>query len=221
MADSAGARAIMVDSQLRTNDVTDRAVLAAMATTPREAFVPAAKRALAYLDKDIELNAAEAGGRVLMKPMVAGKLIQLAAIGPQDVVLDIGCGTGYSAAILSRIAGSVVALEADADLAAEASERLVAIEASNAAVVNGPHEAGLAKEGPYDAIVIEGAVDEVPEAILAQLKDGGRLVAIVGRGNSAKALCYTRSGDNFGVRMGFNASAPILPGFARAPGFVF
>lgn len=221
MADSAGARATMVDSQLRTNDVTDRAVLAAMAATPREAFVPAARRALAYLDRDIELNSSDAGGRALLKPMVMAKLIQLAEIKPDHVVLDIGCGTGYSTAILSRMAGSVVALESDAELAAEASERLLAIEASNAAVVTGPLEAGLAKEGPFDAIVIEGAVDEVPPAILQQLKDGGRLVAIVGRGNAARALCFTRSGDSFGERMGFNAAAPVLPGFARAAGFVF
>lgn len=223
MADFADARATMIDSQLRTCDVTDKAVLGAMAMVPREQFVPAAKRALAYVDSDIEITAPQGtgGARFLIKPMALAKLLQLARIESGDIVLDIGCGTGYSAAVLARMAGTVVAIESDPDLAAHASDALNAIEAANAAVVAAPLSGGLAKEGPFDVIVLEGAVDEIPAPLLDQLKDGGRLVAVVGRGGSGRAVVYTRSGDRFGEHFAFNASLPPLPGFQAAPAFVF
>ncbi len=223
MADMSSVRMAMINSQLRTNNVTDADVLAAMAAVPRERFVAAKWRSLAYLDRDIEIAAAEAGGlaRYLIKPMVFARLAQAAEIGPDDIVLDVGCGSGYPAAVLARIAGAVVALEEDAALAGRAAANLEEIGATNATVVNAPAAAGHAEEGPYDAILVEGSIEEVPVALLDQLKDGGRLVAVIGRGNAADATVFTRSGETVTSRVVFNAALPPLPGFAREAGFVF
>jgi len=207
----------MVDGQVRTTDVTDSAILDAMLSVPREAFVPLARQPLAYIDEDIEV----APGRYLMEPSPFAKIVQLAEIAPGDVVLDVGCATGYSSAILSRLASSVVALECDPALAASASETLSGLGHDNVAVVEGPLEQGYPSEAPYDAIFVGGAVDEVPDALLSQLKDGGRLVAVVGRGNAGVARVFTRSGEVIASRRGFNAAVQPLPGFLRAPAFQF
>lgn len=216
-------RTKMVDNQIRTTDVTAHPVLDAFAAVPREAFVPARLRPLAYIDEDLEIVPAGAHGmaRYVMEPSPLAKLIQLAEIRTTDVVLEIGCGSGYASAILSRLASSVVALECDETLAQTAGQTLSDLGCDNVAVVTGPLEEGYPSEGPYDAIVFSGAVEFVPEAILAQLRDGGRLVVVEGAGNAARAKLYVRDGDSTSQRSVFNTAVRPLPGFQRAAAFVF
>jgi protein-L-isoaspartate(D-aspartate) O-methyltransferase len=223
MEDYAAARTKMVDSQLRTTDVTDYAVLAAMGEIPRERFVPARMRPLAYIDEDISVRdgGAAAPARYLMEPAPFARLVQLAEIAPSDIVLDIGCATGYSTAVLARLANSVVAVEVDAALAALAGSALVDLGIANAAVVTGPLEEGYPSEGPYDVIFVGGAVEVVPDGLLAQLKEGGRLVAVVGYGRAAAATVFTRTDGEIGSRIAFNAHVQPLPGFAKPKAFVF
>lgn len=219
MTDFAQSRRKMVDNQLRTNDVTDHRILDAMEWVPREKFVPVSKQPVAYIDEELPVNAA--GTRFLMKPHIFGKLTQLAEIRENDVVLVIGTGSGYSAAVLSRLAASVVAVEEDADLSASAAEMLVDLGIENAAVVEGKLVEGCASEGPYDAIVIDGAVEELPAGLLKQLKSDGRLVVIEGQGGAAAARIYQNSDGVAASRFGFNASTALLPGFEKAREFVF
>lgn len=223
MEDYAAARTKMVDSQLRTTDVTDYAVLAAMGEIPRERFVPARMRPLAYIDEDISVKdgGAAVPARYLMEPAPFARLVQLAEIAPSDIVLDIGCATGYSTAVLARLANSVVAVEVDAELAALASSILVDLGIANAAVVTGPLEEGYPSEGPYDVIFVGGAVEVVPDGLFAQLKEGGRLVAVVGYGRAAAATVFTRTDGEIGSRIAFNAHVQPLPGFAKPKAFVF
>ncbi len=216
-------RTRMVDSQLRTQNVTDLNVLAAMSAVPREHFLPPAKRPLAYIDEDIEIKPATDTGpaRYMMEPAPCARMAQLAAILPSDIVLDVGCGCGYSAAVLGRLADSVVALESDAELAEQASQALMELGDGNVAVVVGPLEAGYPSEGPYDVIFLDGAVERVPESLLRQLKEGGRLVAPVGIGWSAQVMVYTRSDNEVAGRPVFNAAVHPLPGFLKPAAFVF
>jgi len=151
----------------------------------------------------------------MMAPRTLAKLLQLASFEASDVVLTIGCANGYASAVIARIVQTVVALESDAELAASAQRTLGTLSADNVAVVTGPLAEGYAAEGPYDAIVIEGAVGEPPRALLDQLKDGGRLVAVVDQGPVGKAMLWRRLGDGFDSRAAFDASAPTLPGFER------
>ncbi len=223
MDDFTTARTKMVDNQLRTQSVTDYDVLAAMSAVPREAFLPPAMRPLAYIDSDLLVSAAGSDGpsRYMMEPAPLARLVQLAELAPSDVVLVVGCGTGYSAAVLARLANSVVALEQDAELAARASETLTALEVDTVAVVTGSLEAGYPSEAPYDVIFVDGAVEVVPPALTEQLKDGGRLVAVVGYGRSAAATLFRRSGGDIGSRVAFDADIQPLPGFRRPKAFVF
>jgi len=213
----ADARAKMVESQLRTENVNDYDVLAVMGTLPRERFVPAAQQALAYIDRDVALG----GGRFLMEPAPLARLLQLAELGKSERVLDIGCGTGYSAAALGSLCASVVALESDATLAAQAKANLAGLGITNAKVVTGPLESGYAADAPYDVILIDGAVESIPASLFGQLKEGGRLVAIVGVGRAAVATVYTKSEQQIGRRPAFNADARPLPGFRKPEAFVF
>lgn len=217
MFDTATARRMMVDGQVRIADVTDLALLDAMAELPREQFVPAAVAGLAYLDSDVPI----AKGRALIKPMVLAKLIQAARVGHGDRVLDVACGTGYSSAVLSRLAGSVIALEEDADLAAQAKAALAAVGAAGVEVVVGPLTAGWAAAGPYDVILFNGTTEIVPEAFASQLKPNGRLLCIFGRSAAGKAMVYRLSEGRLAGRPIFDAAAPLLPGFAAVPAFVF
>jgi protein-L-isoaspartate(D-aspartate) O-methyltransferase len=223
MIDFAAARRIMVDSQVRTSDVTDLRLITAMQAVPRERFVPAEQAGLAYLDFDVPVAVAEAGkpGRRLLKPMVLAKLLQAAEIAEGDRVLDVGCATGYSSAVLARLAHSVVALEQDPGLAAQARDNLRAPDTSQVQVVSGQLTDGWPPQGPYDVIVVNGASEIAPKALLRQLKPGGRLVGVLGRGAAGKAMLYRSIGGECGGRPIFDAAAPLLPGFAAPPAFVF
>ena len=216
MIDLTAARRMMVDGQVRTADVTDLRILAAMLEVPRERFVPAGKAELAYSDLDLPVGE---GRRRLLKPMVLGKLLQLLDIQDTDRVLDVGCATGYSSALLGRLAGSVVALEEDAALARAAGEALAGL--SNVTVVSGPLVQGAPQSGPYDVILLQGATEVAPEELLRQLKDGGRLACIRAEGPAGKAVLYRNTDGEVSGRPVFDASAPLLPGFKRAPSFVF
>jgi len=216
------ARIKMVDNQIRTTDVTSHSVLSAFLSVPREEFVPAAMKPLAYIDTDIELPASGASGRrYLMEPSPLAKLLQLATISKSDKVLEIGCCTGYASAILSALAGSVVALESDATLAAEASETLARLDYSNVSVITGDLEKGHPAAAPYDVIFVDGAVETVPDSLLAQLSDGGRLVAVVGSGNASRAKLILHENGVTSERLAFNTAVKPLPGFRLAREFVF
>jgi protein-L-isoaspartate(D-aspartate) O-methyltransferase len=219
MFDYVEARRIMVDRQVRTADVTDLRIIAAMLDVPRERFAPG-REAIAYLDVDLPVAGAQAG-RALLKPMVFAKLVQAAEIGPADHVLDLGCATGYSAAVLSRLCGSVVALEEDAGLAKIAQGLLAASGSPNVTVAIGPLAAGWDKGAPYDAVVVEGSCEVMPQALARQLKEGGRLVAVAGAAPMGKATVYRAIGGHLTAQALFDAAAPALPGFARPPAFVF
>jgi protein-L-isoaspartate(D-aspartate) O-methyltransferase len=217
MFDAANARQLMVDGQVRTADVTDTALLDAMLTTPREHFLPPSLAALAYVDGDIPI----AKGRALLRPMVLAKLIQAARIGSQDRVLDVGCATGYSAALLGRLAGTVVALEEDADLAAQAKEALATAAATRVDVVIGPLTKGWPAGAPYDVILLNGAAEIVPDAFSRQLKPDGRMLGVAGRSPAAKGTIYHVIEGRLVGRPIFDAAAAVLPGFAAPPTFVF
>lgn len=216
----ATARRMMVDGQLRTYDITDQSLLSAMLELPREKFIPAAMSGIAYLDTDVSVGS---GGRRMLKPMVLAKLIQAAGIKPTDHVLDVGCATGYSSAVLAKLAASVIALEADNGLADIARSNLSLVGAASVSVVTGALAEGCPSRGPYDVIVLNGAVETVPPRLLKQLKEGGRLVAVVGSGPALKATLY-RSGGAKGevsARAIFDASGALLPGFSKPVEFVF
>ena len=216
MFDTVAARRMMVDGQVRTADVTNLDLIAAMLAVPRELFVPPGLAAQAYVDGDIPIGA----GRALLKPMVLAKLIQGAQADAGDHVLDVGCGTGYSSAVLARIVGSVVALEEDAALAQRAEEALAAAGA-HATVVRGPLNAGWPPAGPYDVILLNGATEIVPDALGRQLKPDGRLACIFGRAPNGKGMIYRLVEGRLVGRPIFDAGAPVLPGFIAPPAFVF
>ena len=215
MSDFAAARRHMVDGQIRTTDVTDLRLISAMLEVPRERFMPPASVSLAYLDLDVPVG----GGRRLLRPMVLAKLIQAADIQPNDRVLDVGCATGYGAAVLAQIAGHVTALEQDAGLANTASDSLASLR--NVKVVKGPLADGWAQGAPYDVVVVEGATEVAPDALCQQLKNGGRLICVLGAGPGSKAMLYTRSNSDAAGRAVFDAPAALLPGFAKTPVFAF
>jgi protein-L-isoaspartate(D-aspartate) O-methyltransferase len=220
MTDFAAARRMMVDGQIRTADVTDPRLLSAMLDLPREPFFPEDKASLAYLDLDVPVN--EAGGpvRSLLKPMVLAKLLQTADVAATDHVLDVGCATGYSTALLARLAGSVIGLEEDAALARRGAEALAPSSLIAARIVTGPLVQGWPQAAPYDLIVLEGSTEIAPQALLDQLKDGGRLVCVLGR-SPGKAMLYRRIDGEWSGRPVFDAAAAPLPGFRKRPEFVF
>lgn len=221
--DFSAMRAKMVDGQIRTSDVTNPDLIVAMGAVPREEFVPATRRELAYIDQDIEIAPACGGHppRYLMDPSPFARLVQLAALTRSDKVLDIGCGTGYSAAVLSHLASSVVALECDPALAASARRTLADARCQNVTVAEGPLARGYPASAPYDVIVLDGAVERIPEDIFEQLAEGGRLVAVVGSGNAGMARKYVKEDGLVAGRAMFNASVGILPGFGVEIGFRF
>lgn len=219
LADFQNLRTKMVDNQIRTTDVTDLALLEAFLAVPREAFVPENRKELAYIDEDIQLDSA--AQRYLMEPSPLAKLIQLAEIKPSDLVLDVGSGSGYAAAILSQLAGSVIALESDSALSAQAGSVLSTLGYDNVVIVTGELGLGHSSEAPYDVILIEGAVDYVPQSLKDQLKDGGRLIAVEGQGNLGVARVYTKENAVVSCRDAFNLSVKPLREFARKAEFTF
>lgn len=215
MADYATRRTMMVDTQVRPSDVTKFPIIEAMLNVPRELYVPADKREAAYVGENVELGT----NRVVLEPRTLAKFLDALDIQPDDVILDLGCGLGYSTAILARMAEFVVGVEADADDVQEAQQILSEQGVDNAAVVEGPLTEGAAKSGPYDVIILQGAVEELPDTILAQLKEGGRIACLFAEG----ALGVARIGYNIDGaitwRYSFNAGAPVLPGFEKTNTF--
>jgi protein-L-isoaspartate(D-aspartate) O-methyltransferase len=214
-------RVNMVKCQIKPNRVTDSLVLAAMAELPREAFVPDTMADIAYVDEAVCI----AQGRYLMAPLVLARLFQAAEIQPSDVVLDIGCGTGYATAVLDRLASAVVALESDSALAAKATGTLTELGIGTVAVVEGPLEKGYPRQAPYDVIFFSGGISAVPAEISDQLAEGGRMVAVAGGNGSIKTIgkgtLFTRRGGIISSREIFDATIPPLPGFAPLSAFPF
>ncbi len=215
--DYAVARQHMVDSQIRTNKVTDERLIEAIRALPRERFVPEALRARSYVDDDLEL----APGRYLMEPMVTGRLIQASAVKATDMALVVGAATGYAAALLAKLANTVVALEADAALAQRASATFAELGIDNAAVVEGPLAAGCAKHAPYDVILLDGAIEHLPQAVVDQLGEGGRMVGVAIEGGVGRAMLWVKSGGVLSNRILFDANVTPLPGFSVPTRFVF
>jgi protein-L-isoaspartate(D-aspartate) O-methyltransferase len=227
MIDFERQRLTMVESQLRPNEVTDVTLLAAMRALPRERFVPLSLRQLAYMDEGIEVFPATDGApaRFLLAPMVLARLIQLASIEPQDSVLDVGSATGYSTAVLARLGRSVIGLEPEPELAEAARHALRELGIANAEIVEGALARGYPEAGPYDVILLNGSVPAMPESLLAQLKEGGRLAAIVRSGannaSQGKAYLFVKVDGEASGRPHFDAGARSLPGFAQELSFAF
>lgn len=207
----------MVDSQVRPSDVTRFPIIEAMRAVPREEFVPAAMRAVAYLGEHVPL----APGRVVLDPRVFAKMLDALDVGPSDLVLDVGCGIGYSTAVIARMAEAVIAIEDDPDRAQEAEAALSAQGADNAVVQTGPLAGGVPEHGPYDVIMLQGAIEVLPQALCDQLKPGGRIAAIFVDGAHGHARLGQRTAHGVGWRRIFDAVAPVLPGFSAAKTFEF
>ncbi len=216
MSDYALRRTMMVDTQVRPNDVTKFPIIEAMLSVPREEFVPDAVREAAYVGENIDI----APGRVLLEPRTLSKLLDASDLQLTDRVLLLGAGLGYSAAVIGRMAGTVVAVEEDANLAAAAEARLGALGATNVIVRQAALSEGAAKDAPFDRIIIEGAVEEIPTAIAAQVAEGGRIAAIFMEGALGVARIGHKIDGHITWRFAFNASAPVLPGFAARRPFV-
>ena len=222
MLDFASARYNMIESQIRPNDVTDKAVLQAMADTPRELFVPAAKRSVAYQDEDFIIHTSEDGApRYIMEPRVFARLLQLADVMPDALVLYVGAGLGYGPAVVSKLAETVVALESDPALAASAGQHLTDNGADNVAVIEGALNEGCPDQAPFDAIIVDGALPDVPADLCRQLKDGGKLVCVIGYGLGGKAHVFEAVGGEASARAEFSAAVAPVPGFEKPQGFVF
>lgn len=215
--DYVAARRNMVEGQIRPNKVTDPMVVQAVETVPREMFVPKHMRGIAYADDDLDLG----GGRALMEPMVLARLLQEARIEEEEVALVVGCGSGYSAAVLSRMCSTVVALESDSEFAARAGAVMSELGYDNVAVVGGTLTAGCPEQAPYNLILIDGAVETVPQALLDQLADGGRLIGVVIEDGQGVGTVYTRRGDSWGHLGVFDANIRPLSGFSKPPAFAF
>lgn len=217
VTDASAARQQMISGQIRPNKVTDQRVIDAFAAIPRESFLPRALKGVAYLDEDLQIKP----GRFLMEPMVMARLVQAAGVLDSDVVLDVGCATGYSSAILGSLAATVVALEEDAELAKEAGENLSEAEIDNVAVVQGALSEGAPKHGPYQVIFLNGAAGEIPAALTEQLDEGGRLVFVRLENNVGHGHIITKTGGLTSGRDLFDAGTPLLPGFGKKAAFEF
>jgi protein-L-isoaspartate(D-aspartate) O-methyltransferase len=215
------ARQKMVDGQVRPSDVTDARIIAAMLAVPREAFVPQGRRALAYLDLDLEVSEGTSAKRYLIKPAVTAKMLQAAEITSADSVLVVGCATGYVAALAARLAGQVTATESDPSLSAKATGVLAEIGLGSVTVKAAAAAQGDPANVPFDVIVLNGATEVTPDRLYQQLKEGGRLVGVFAMTQPPRATIVTHSHDDFGQRALFDATIPVLPGLERLPAFVF
>lgn len=216
MSEFATRRVMMVDTQVRPSDVTKFPIIDAMLTVPRETYVPGDRREAAYVGENLDIGS----GRVVLEARTLAKMLDGLDIQPDELVLDLGCGLGYSAAVIARLAETVVAVEEDAGLAGEAQRLLSDQGVDNATVIAGALAAGAPKHAPYDVITLQGGVEAVPDAILAQLKDGGRIGAVFMEGALGTVKIGYKSDGRLSWRPIFNASAPVLPGFGKARGFM-
>ncbi|MFN3722360.1 MAG: protein-L-isoaspartate O-methyltransferase family protein [Paracoccaceae bacterium] len=216
MTDFSARRVMMVDTQVRPSDVTKFPIIDAMLSVPRETFVPRDKREAAYMGENLVLRQ----GRVVLEPRTLAKMLDALDIQPGEMVLDLGCGLGYSAAVLARLADAVVAVEEDETMATEAQHLLSQASVDNAAVIVGPLAEGAAKHGPYDVITVQGGVEIMPQALLDQLKDGGRIAAVFMEGALGIVRLGYKSEGKVSWRPMFNATAPVLSGFAASREFV-
>lgn len=216
MTDFATRRTMMVDTQVRPSDVTKFPIIEAMLAVPREVYVPRDRREAAYVGENLVLSPR----RVVLEPRTLAKLLDALDIQPNEIVLDLGCGLGYSSAVIARLAEAVIAVEEDAALAAEAEKTLSQEGVDNAVVVAGPLAAGCAKHGPYDIITLQGAIEVLPDALAAQLKEGGRIGCVFMEGALGVARIGYKVDGVITWRFVFNAAAPVLPGFEARPGFI-
>jgi protein-L-isoaspartate(D-aspartate) O-methyltransferase len=217
MQDKAAFRTNMVNCQILTNNVTDRRVSEALLTVPREEFVPRSHQGVAYIDEDLPLG----NDRYLMEPMAFAKLLQALAVTDSDIVLDIACASGYSTAVLGRLAATVVGLEDNEDIAEATNQRLTNMGVENAVVVSGPLHEGYAAQAPYDAIFFNGAVEIDLERITAQLADAGRMIVVERNGPIGVAVIYCKIDGRINRIEAFDAQLPVLPGFERIAEFQF
>ena len=219
MSDYSAARHNMIENQIRTNKVTDPRILEAFDQVPRERFVPRGLEGIAYADEDLHLR----DGRHLIEPMILARLLQDALPDANDIALDVGCCTGYSTALLSRLVSTVVAVEDDEALVNAANHTLAELEFDNAAVVKGPLRDGFAKQQPFSLILIAGGVEHIPDGLLAQLSKNGRLMTVLynGEGRVGRAVSVEKTRSGISRRVVFDASTPLIPGFAKEAGFVF
>ena len=215
------ARQKMVDGQVRTSDVTDSRILDAMLALPRENFVPENKRALAYLDLDLDVAEGGAQKRFLVKPVLTAKLLQAAELNGSDNVLIVGAASGYAAAVAARLAGKVTATESDPMLCAKATSTIASLGLGNVTFRTAEAAAGDSAGAPYDAIILNGATEVMPDGLYRQLKEGGRLLGVFATSLPSRAVILTRSHGDLGHRTLFDAVAPVLPGLERVPAFVF
>lgn len=221
MSDFSIARGKMVDGQVRTSDVTNPRIIDAMMALPREIFVPEDRRALAYLDLDLDVSERGAPNRYLIKPMVVAKMIQAAEIKSTDNVLVVGCATGYTAALATKLADRVTATESDPVLAAKASDILASLGLGHVTIVTAAAGKGAPAHAPYDVIILEGATEIAPDTLYGQLAAEGRLVGVFAMSGAPRAVIVTHSHSDFGRRALFDASVPVLPGLEQPPAFVF
>lgn len=215
MTDFAARRIMMVDTQVRPSDVTKFPIIDAMLSVPREVYVPLDQREAAYVGENLQI----APDRVMLEPRSLGKLLDALDVHAGDLVLDLGCGLGYSTAVVARMAEAVVAVEDDESMAAEAQRHLSEESADNAAVITGPLSEGAAKHGPYDVIMIQGGVETVPDTLIAQLKEGGRIGCIFMEGGLGVARIGHKHASGMSWRYAFNAAAPVLKGFEKTVEF--
>lgn len=215
MIDFTANRTMMVDTQIRPSDVTKFPIIDAMLSVKREFFVPEQYRSVAYAGGNIDLG----GGRVVLEPRTFAKMLDAVDIKKSELVLDVGCGLGYSSAVMARMCDAVIAVEENSDLAAAAQTALAEQDADNVAVVEGPLHEGAAKHGPYDVITLQGAAGHMPDALLDQLKEGGRIVAVFEDGALGVAKVGYKLDGRVSWRTVFNASAPILPNFEACRAF--
>lgn len=216
MTDFASLRRMMVDTQVRPSDVTKFPIIDALLNVPREAFVPANRRETAYVGENIDLGA----GRVVLEPRTLAKMLDALSLQSDEIVLDIGCGLGYSSAVMARMVEAVVAVEEDAQMAADAQSALTEFGADNAVVIEAPLAEGAAKHGPYDVIILQGSVEFLPDAIVSQLKEGGRIAALFSEGSLGVCRIGYKIDGEVNWRFAFNAGAPVLPGYERHNAFV-
>mgnify|MGYP001241968195 CR=1 FL=1 len=223
MSDFEKARRQMVDCQIRPNDITDFDVISAFSAVPREEFLPSDKKMIAYIDRDLNIEASShpERERYLIQVTPFAKMVQAASIAADEFVLCVGSGCGYGAAVIARLADSVIGLEESESLVARASDVINNLAIENLAIVRGELAKGYLLEAPFDVIIIEGAVESVPDTLFKQFKDHGRLVCVVGHGLSGVIHLYRKTGDDISLRRLGNASLPVLPGFAHEKGFVF